>query len=155
MRGFEKRYVVTVRIGQLGYYQGALWSFWTLQQQSVPGVQIVGKRTGGGMKDNLIKLLIIPSLWRIQSLSRLTEQSKMKAIEQCMSPKILVGLSHGLYLEPLFDPSKPTRPVFLLVVVVFLFVCLLFLLLLFFSNNTRQYFHISLQHFLDLIGVGT
>ena len=117
----------------------------------------MGKRTGGGMKDNLIKLLIIPSLWRIQSMSRLTEQSKMKAIEQCMSPKILVDLSHGLYLEPLFDPSKPTRPVFLLVVVVFLFVCLFafLLLLLFFSNNTRQYFHISLQHFLDLIGVGT
>ena len=73
----------------------------------------------------------------------------MKAIEQ-WSPNIFVDLSHGL--EPRFDPSKPARPLFF-----FLFVCLfcffVVVVFLFFANNTRQYFHISLQHFLDLIGV--
>ena len=98
--------------------------------------------------DNLIRLLIDHSC--IQSLSltwytvtpvtelnllpSLTEQSKMKAIEQWF-PKIFIDLSHGL--EPRFDLCKPQYPVFLF---------------FFFSNNTPQYFHISLQHFLDLIG---
>ena len=63
----------------------------------------------GWDKRQFIRLLIIPSLWCIQSLPSLTEQSKMKAIEQ-WSPKIFVDLSHGL--EPRFDPSKPARPVF-------------------------------------------
>ena len=72
---------------------------------------------------NLIRLLIDHSC--IQSLSltwytvtpvtelnllpSLTEQSKMKAIEQWF-PQIFLYLSHGL--EPRFDLCKPQYPVF-------------------------------------------
>ena len=86
----------------------------------------MGKRRdmrGWDSSDNLIRLLIDHSC--IQSLSltwytvtpvtelnllpSLTEQSKMKAIEQWF-PKIFLDLSHGL--EPRFDLCKPQYPVF-------------------------------------------
>lgn len=93
----------------------------------MPGVHIVGKRRDmreWDSSDNLIRLLIDHSC--IQSLSltwytvtpvtelnllpSLTEQSKMKAIEQWF-PKIFLDLSHGS--EPRFDLCKPQYPVFL------------------------------------------
>ena len=78
----------------------------------MPGVHIVGKRRDmreWDSSDNLIRLLIdhsciqslsltwytVPPVTELNLLPSLTEQSKMKAIEQWF-PKIFLDLSHGL-----------------------------------------------------------
>ena len=104
--------------------------------------------------DNLIRVLIdhsctqslsltwytVTPVTELNLLPNLTEQSKMKAIEQWF-PKIFLDLSHGL--EPRFDPFKPTR-CFFCFVFFFLLVCfVLFCFVLYFKQHSAVFSHLS------------